>query len=380
MILNSKCLFFIFSVVFLIPLHAQNPKEVADRLFANGNYTKAIEAYKAVKNLDQVYSKIAKAYVAIGNYDNALTNYKNAVLANPNATVLHYEYAKLLTKTKKYKAAKPLFKNLIRLDSFNPNYHYELGIVLEKQKDTTALQHFKKVFNLDNTHQKAIFKIAKQCIKKRQFKLAHTYIAKGLESYANNIKLISLKAQAYYYQAYYTDAILWFNKLIDLGENTEFIHEKLSLSYAQNSDYKAAILHRKLALKYNPYDANAIFVIGKYYQELKDFEKAEAYITKALKLKDVSLTDEYQQLGIILNRQKKYKAAIKAFQKSLKEEATNLLSEFFLLRTKDEFYADLDTKIKMYQAYVNNKKDSPFAKYAQQRLKELKQEKFLEGQ
>lgn len=380
MILNSKCLFFIFSVVFLIPLHAQNPKEVADHLFANGNYTKAIEAYKAVKNLDQVYSKIAKAYVAIGNYDNALTNYKNAVLANPNATVLHYEYAKLLTKTKKYKAAKPLFKNLIRLDSFNPNYHYELGIVLEKQKDTTALQHFKKVFNLDNTHQKAIFKIAKQCIKKRQFKLAHTYIAKGLESYANNIKLISLKAQVYYYQAYYTDAILWFNKLIDLGENSEFIHEKLSLSYAQNSDYKAAILHRKLALKYNPYDANAMFVIGKYYQELKDFEKAEAYITKALKLKDVSLTDEYQQLGIILNRQKKYKAAIKAFQKSLKEEATNLLSEFFLLRTKDEFYADLDTKIKMYQAYVNNKKDSPFAKYAQQRLKELKQEKFLEGQ
>lgn len=126
MILNSKCLLSIFSVVFLIPLHAQNPNEVADHLFANGNYTKAIEAYKAVKNLDQVYSKIAKAYVAIGNYDNALTNYKNAVLANPNATVLHYEYAKLLTKTKKYKAAKPLFKNLIRLDSFNPNYHYEL--------------------------------------------------------------------------------------------------------------------------------------------------------------------------------------------------------------------------------------------------------------
>lgn len=380
MILNSKCLLSIFSVVFLMPLNAQNPKAIADHLFANGNYTKAIEAYKAIKNLDQVYSKIAIAYVAIGNYDNALTNYKNAVLANPNATVLHYEYAKLLTKTKKYKAAKPLFKNLIRLDSFNPNYHYELGIVLEKQKDTTALQHFKKVFNLDNTHQKAIFKIAKQYIKKRQFKLAHTYIAKGLESYANNIELISLKAQAYYYQAYYTDAILWFNKLIDLGENSEFIHEKLSLSYAQNPDYKAAILHRKLALKYNPYDANAMFVIGKYYQELKDFEKAEAYITKALKLKDVSLTDEYQQLGIILNRQKKYKAAIKAFQKSLKEEATNLFSEFFLLRTKDEFYADLDTKIKMYQAYVNNKKDSPFAKYAQQRLKELKQEKFLEGQ
>lgn len=380
MILNIRYLLSIIGVAFLMPLNAQNPKAIADNLFANGNYTKAIEAYKAVENLDEVYSKIAKAYVAIGNYDNALANYKNAVAANPNTTILQYDYAKLLTKTKKYKDAKSFFRNLIRLDSLNPNYYYELGVVLEKQKDKTALQNFKKVFSLDNTHQKAIFKIAKHHIKKRKFKLAHTFIDKGLESYANNIELISLKAQAYYYQEYYTHAVIWFNKLIDLGETSEFIHEKLSLSYAQNSDYKAAITHRKLALKYNPNNANAMFVIGKYYEELKDFEKAETYISKALQLKDVPLTAEYQKLGTILNRQKKYKAAIKAFQKSLKEDATNLFSEFFLLKTKDQFYADLDTKIKMYQAFIKKHKDNPLAKYAQQRLKELKQEKFLEGQ
>ena len=135
MILNIRYLLSIIGVAFLMPLNAQNPKAIADNLFANGNYTKAIEAYKAVENLDEVYSKIAKAYVAIGNYDNALANYKNAVAANPNTTVLQYDYAKLLTKTKKYKDAKSFFRNLIRLDSLNPNYYYELGVVLEKQKD-----------------------------------------------------------------------------------------------------------------------------------------------------------------------------------------------------------------------------------------------------
>ena len=54
------------------------------------------------------------------------------------------------------------------------------------------------------------------------------------------------------------------------------------------------------------------------------------------------------------------------------------MSEFFILRTKDEFYADVDSKIKMYENYINTTDKSPFVAFAQRRLKELKREKFLE--
>lgn len=365
-------------LVFMFSLDAQSPKDEADKLYANGNYTKAIEAYKSVQNLDEVYDEIAKAYIAIGNYGQGLANYKKAIASNPEDALLKYNYAKLLTKTKNYEDANQLFNTLIVLDSLNPNYHYELGVVLEKQKDTTAIYEFVKTFDLDLTHQKAIFKIAKHHIIKRKFEQAHRYVDKGLERYPKNIELISLKAQAYYFQDYYTHSVVWFKKLLDLGEKSEFIHEKLSLSYAQNSDYQDAIYHRKQALKFNPNDANAIFVIGTYYERLSNFEMAEDYIAKALKLQDVSLSSQYQKLGTILNRQKKYEAAIKAFQKSLKEDPSNIMSEFFLIRTKDEFYADLDTKIKMYEQFVEKHKKSPFVAFAQKRLKELKQEIFLE--
>jgi len=250
--------------------------------------------------------------------------------------------------------------------------------VLQKQNDTLAQGSFLKTFKLDETHQKAIFKIAKQLIIKRNFKEAHVFLDKGLENYANNVELISLKAHAYYYQDYFTHAVVWFNKLIDLGEVSEFIHEKLSLSYAQNSDYEDAIYHRKQALKYNPFDANAIYVIGTYYQRLSDFEKAQEYIASSLELKDVSLSQEYQTLGTILNRQKKYEAAIKAFQKALSEDPSNVMVEFFLLRTKDEFYADIDAKIAMYEKYLSKNKKSMFVAYAEKRLNALKEEKFLQ--
>lgn len=361
-----------------LTLSAQSQKEIADDLYAKGNYSKAIEAYKLCKNLDQVYSKIAKAYIAIGNYDKALTNYELALEANTDDALITYDYAKLLAKTKQYKDASLLFNKLKKADSLNPNYYYELGVVLEKQRDTLAFEEFKKTYELDQTHQKAIFKIAKRLIKKRKFEEALTYIDKGLESYQNNIELISLKAQAYYYQEYYTHSVVWFKKLLDLGEKSEFIHEKLSLSYAHNSDYEDAIYHRKETLKYNPYSATAIYVIGTYYERLSNFEMAEEYITQALKIQDTPLSKEYQKLGTILNRQKKYEAAIKAFQKALKEDPSDIMTEFYLIRTKDEFYADVDAKIKMYEVFVKKHKKSYFLKFAESRLKELKQEKFLD--
>lgn len=367
-----------FYVVMSCSVLAQNTKEKADDFFRNGNFSKAIETYKSLEDLDNVYDDIAKAYIAIGNYGKALDFYQKAVEANKENLLIQYEYAKLLKRSKKYTEANELFSRLIKMDSLNPNYYYELGLVLEKQRDTLAIEQFNKTFNLDDSHQKAIFKIAKQHLKKRRFKEAHGFIDIGLESYENNLELISLKAQTYYHQEFYIHAVVWFNKLLDLGEKSEFIHEKLSLSYAQNSDYQDAIYHRKQALKYDPYDANAMYVIGNYYEKIKDYEKAENYVKQALFIQDQSLSEEYQTLGTILNRQKKYEEAIKAFKKSLKEDPSNMMSEFFLLRTKDEYYGDLDSKIALYEQFIEKHKKSYFITFAQKRLKELKDEKFLE--
>ncbi len=166
--------------------------------------------------------------------------------------------------------------------------------------------------------------------------------------------------------------------MLDLGEESEFIHEKLSLSYAQNSDYEDAIAHREEALKYNPYDANAIYVIGNYYERLHKFEKAEEYISKALKIMDRPLSHEYKRLAYVLNRQKKYEQAIKAYQKALKEDPSDEMIEFYIIRTKDEYYEDTNTKIKMYKDYIKKHEKSIFKRFAEDRLKQLKEEKFLQ--
>ncbi|WP_431133737.1 tetratricopeptide repeat protein [Psychroserpens mesophilus] len=350
---------------------------IADSLYLNGNYSKAISTYQSYVNPNEVYDKIAKSFIAIGNYDEALRYYKLTVEVHPDDALSKYEYAKLLSKTKHFKASIEVFNDLMNIDYRNPNYHYEMGLALEKMNDSTAMNRFRTAYDLDNTHQKAIFKIAKHFLIKRKHDISHRYIDKGLEAYENNVELISLKAQNYYYQDYYRDAKVWFQKLIDLGESSEFIHEKLSSIHAELSEYEEAITHRKLVLDYNPYDSNALFLIGMYFERLNDFANAETYLLKALKLKDVPLDYEYQKLGMLLNRQKRYKEAIEAFEVSLKENPENTSSAFFIVTTKDHYYADIDSKIIAYQDFIDGHSTSPFLNFAKRRLSELKEEKFL---
>ena len=243
--------------------------EIADSLYVYGKYTKAIEAYKASKDLAIAYPKIAKSYIAIGNLEQAKTFYKKSVEFNPNDMLIKYDYAVILGKTKAIKEATEVFNELIEKDNTNPNYYYQLGLIKEKSRDTLALEQFLLAYKYDNTHQKTIFKIAKHYLKKRNHKLSHKYIDKGLEAYAHNLSLMSLKAQNFYYQEYYDSAVVWFKKLIELGEESEFIHEKLSLSYAQNSDYNEAIEHAEKVLKYSPNDSRTLYLIGTYYERLQ---------------------------------------------------------------------------------------------------------------
>ena len=351
--------------------------QFADSLFNNGNYSKAIEHYKKHTPQEDVFYKMAKAYMALGNYDEAILNLESAIKSNPENTLLKYDYAKLLSATRKSNKALAVFNELVAIDPSNPNYHYELGLVLEPTKDSLAQMHYVKAFQLDQTHQKAIYKIGKYYLTKRKHETADSIIDIGLKTYTNNIELISLKAQNYFWQEYYTKAITWFEKLIETGESSEFIFEKLSISYAQNYDYDKALEYRLKALKYNPNDAVARYVIGTYYEKLNDLEKAEKYINDALLILDKPLDAEYAKLATVLNRQKKYKESIVALKKSINEDPSNEFSHLQLAMTLQEYYADYDAKIDAFEKFKQKFPNSKLNDYVDGYISKLKEEKFI---
>ncbi|TDU43111.1 tetratricopeptide repeat protein [Gelidibacter sediminis] len=352
----------------------------ADSLYAHGNYAQAITVFKSFEQQEQVYEKLAKAYMALGNYDEALNNYERASQAFPEDALLKYDYAKLLARSKKIKAAETLLNELVSQDAKNPNYHYELGLLLEQQGDSTAMSRFQSAFLLDPTHQKAIYKIAKQFLVKRNHEASLKYINIGLESYENNTELINLKALNYYWKQDYKTASQGFEKLLELGENSQFIHEKLSFCYAEQMAYVKAIVHAKRAVNFDPKNATNLYILGQLYEKINDFASAEEWLTKALDIMDQPLNVEYTKLATVLNQQKKYKEGIAALQIAVKENPKDERAQFFLARTKDEYYADADSKIKAYEVFKEKFPKSMFVYFADRRLRELKEEKFMKSE
>lgn len=375
--MKKKSFLLIFCFVLFRNLYAQSYDiKYADSLCNLGKYTKAIKIYKQSNN-PNVNAKIADALLATGNLHAALEYYSKAKELNPSNLLLKFKYAKLLHKTKKYDEAINAYYELIELDNKNPSFYYELGLLLDHLKKTEANHVFHKVYQLDSTHQKAIFKIAKIHLQSRKYDSVNFYTDKGLKYYSNNTRLISLKAQSYYNNKDYSQAIKWFKKLIDLNESKQYIHEELSICYEYTYQPKLAIEQRLLALEFDSQSTDNLLALGLLYEQINKNEKAEKYYKKAIKILDKPLDKEYVRLGYILLHQNKYKEAILNLKIAQKENPNNLSAHFFLINAKDRYYQNLDKSIKNYKDFIEKYPNCHYAIFAKKRLIELKKEQFL---
>ena len=233
---------------------------------------------------------------------------------------------------------------------------------------------------MDRTHQKAIYKIAKFHLIKRKHKIADRYTDIGLESFANNKPLINIKAQNFFLQRKYKDASNWFEKLIELGESTQFIHEKLSFCYKILSDYQKAIRHLEKALEFDSKNAENLYLLGQLYSDLQEFEKAEKYIKESLIIQDIPLDQQYIKLGVIYNHQKKKKEAIDALKRAVNENPQNQEANYILILTKDSYYKDIDARIRLFKNFNKKFPNSKFKNQVNFKISELNEEKFFKEQ
>ncbi|MEZ4797252.1 MAG: tetratricopeptide repeat protein [Flavobacteriaceae bacterium] len=370
-------LIIIFSIVILKTEAQTSVLQLADSLYLHGNYSKAIEAYKSYNNQDEVYQSIAKAYIALGNYDEALLNYENSLKTNSKDALVLFDYGKLLSKVKRYKEALEVFYQLIDIDYKNPNYHYESGLVLQQLGDSTDQNRFRNAYDLDNTHQKAIFQIAKFHLIKRQHNIVDKYVDIGLSFYENNKELISLKAQNFYWKEDYENAAKWFERLIELNESSQFIHEKLSFCYDRIYEPQKAIEHQLLAVKYDPKNATNLFILGQLYERVSDYENVVKYYKESIEIQDIPLDHEYIKLATAYNLIDKQKEAIDAFKRAIDENPNNHQAQFFLVLTLDKYYKDIDARIKLFENYKDKFPESPFRVIAERKLTELKEERHM---
>lgn len=355
---------------------------LADSLFSIGKYAEAVSMYQKIKPATpEILIKMAQAFRAQGNYGKSLFQYESALAETENLPAAVSDYGKLLYHTKKFIKADSVFQVLTERFPKNPNFHYQLGLAKEQLDDTTAIDAFRKVVELNPSHQNAIYELAVYQFKQENNKQVEVLGKKALESYPENTRIIRLLGQNAMALRDYPLAVKRFEKLLALGENSEFVRENLGSAYFQLGDLEKALKNYQILIDLEPQHVNAHYFSGRIYNSLYKTKKAEASLKKALKLKKRGLTGMYHALGNTYKLKKKYGKAIDYFKLALEENPYNLRAQFDLAIAADEYYKDLQTRLNYYKIFIRKFKDfpnaKPFVAVAEYRIKELKKERFM---
>ncbi len=364
---------------FSLGLYAQEDSlKIADSLAAVGKTSEAISLLKSSGDeSEKILTKLADLQKKEGQNEEAIANYKRILQKNPDRILTAVDYGELLLEEGKLQNADSLFKNLTEKYPENASFRFRLGLVHEKQKDSTSISDFFTTVALDSTHQGALYKTAKYELQNGKHFNAAQLAKTGLRINPNNLSLLSILGQAYSMSFQFEKSIKPFEKLIALGEESEFILEKLAKAYKITDQPRKAIKTYKMMLQIN--DANA-FVhsnLGVLYLKLDEVEKAQQHFTMALLIKKQPVDREYVNIGLTFKRQGKFKEAYENFQKALEENPKNERASLELAIAADAYFKDKKSVLKLYEDYYEKYENSgrkDMLSVAEYRISALKKE------
>ena len=367
-------------MIFQIGLYAQN-YDKADSLYLLGNYPMAINAYAKVGD-KRAQLQMARAYDAMGNYDKAIAQYASMVENHPKYELARFEFGKLLLRTKKYQAASNLFFELIAMNGGNAEYEYYLARSLQQEGGSgAAIPHFVKAVDKDSTHLRSLFALGKYYVGLQQKDSALKYINKGLRCYENDIALINLKALAYFNDGQYERAIPFFERLLALGENRPFIHQKLGYAYFRSWAFEKAKMHYHKLKRSPEKSAIAYSGLGEVFMKEEKLDSAEHYITKSIEERKVDFSTDYADLGRIARLRGQTKKALDYYERAWKENTDNPAFYYQNCTLFDELTTAPEPKLTRYNNYLTIYGNTmPFiSERVNRRVAELKEEIHFNG-
>lgn len=352
--------------------------KTADSLYSFGKQTEAIELLEDLDpKSEKIHLKLAKFLQANGRNEEALEHYKNVLVQSPERVLTTIDYGELLLESGNLHLADSLFSDLSEKYPENAGFHYRLGLVKEKKKDSTAIKYFFKTISKDFTHQGALYKAAKHHLKNSKPYNAITWCNSGLEVRPNNLSLLSILGQAYSASLQFEKAIPPYEKLLELGKSSEFILEKLAKAYRVTSQPEKAIQTYKMMLEINDMNSAVHSNLGALYLNSNKVEKAQQHFTMALLIKKQPVDREYLNIGLTFKRQEKFKEAFKNFELALEENPENERALLERAIAADAYFKDKDSILKLYEAYIQKYGESgrnDMLSVAKYRIGELKSE------
>ena len=296
--------------------------------------------------------------------------------------VLH-SLGKLYLKQSKPTSAGVLYEYLLRKDSLNPNYHYQLGqSFLKRNRKSDMADKCLDAFAIDSLHMKSIYGLAKFFKDIRVRDSTKIFIDKGLAIDKNNLNLIQLNANYLFMTKDYDGAIDNLKKLEKLNFRSVSSYSMLGMSFVRLQELDSAEVYFRKGLGMDRSNAKITFRLAKLYYKKKELKIAKIYAQRATMFLEVSMDEEYYFLGILQKENGETNMAIQSFSIAYKNNPRNHEALFQWAMASDAYYKEKNIALGHYRKYLDKfeSKDDEMDAFAKQRIDVIVKELFLEGE
>ncbi len=341
-------------------------------------YTKSLEFKENFK----VQRALASAYYRIKKYKEAIIIYEAILEKDTENLIIQFQLGKLYMATNALKKASKTIKMLSLKDPQNPNYQYQLGLIAARKSNRNGmLTHFLNAYEIDTTHIKSVYQLAKRFSVLRKRDSSRLFTDKGLALNPLHLNLNKLKINSLFRNKKYQKSIERLRLLDSLDPNQLYTQKMLGRSYFGLDSLDLAVVYFKKAQEIDQDDFNIPLNLGHIYAAKKEHNKASMYYIRALSTGKKDRSEAYYGSGMQYVALQQPKIAIAMFKKALIENGGKYKIHYQLALTSDSYYKDKKIAYDLYDNYLMrfDDKDEDLTKFVSARMKAIKTSLFMSG-
>lgn len=266
-------------------------------------YPEALKVFSHANQLDPenitILNAIGETWSALGAINNAINIYYKIIQLDSTNYYGFIQLGKLYQRKNDFLRAIPIYQYLASIDSTNFYYYKQLGICFEKIDDPESAAYYLDHALAFNPRDVGIYPmLANIYIKFSDFQGAIDLLATGLEQDSTHATMIKVKSYAHVLAHQNRPAITGFQKLLEMGDSSQFVFKYIGLAYFGDQVYETAVSYLEKA-----YHADTTNAENCYYYALalgEDYHKRESteYLLKSIELQQPN----FQFLGTIYRK------------------------------------------------------------------------------
>lgn len=256
-------------------------------------------------------------HIATAKIPEELKVINEQLIANPTNADLYHQRAKYYYKNKEYKSGLDDMMHVMQIDSSKAEYFLTLSdLYFVINKTGNAKAALEKCIKLDEKNVDAMLKLAELYLYVRKNEKSIEYINMALKIDKYNAKAYFMKGMNYKDIKDTARAISSMQTAVEQDQQYYNAYMQLGLLTAAQKN-PLAIQYYKNAIRIQPKSTETWYALGKFYQDVADWNNALACYTTLLQFDNDKFT--HYNMGVIyLEKLKKPDLAINHFSEAIK--------------------------------------------------------------